>query len=177
MHIVKRLLAGVALSGLAAAPAAADPPSTDPGAIGAPAQMLHVITIGGNVHFKTRIRDSKSRNVTSTETFSGTISETGFYKKPTQLWAMEPAVNKNTCVQYKTRAKFPRKTAAGKITANYTLGSVSGCPGTNYKYYGPVYDLTSTAATSDSFDGTVTVKDVGGYNFKMIANTNLNITR
>jgi hypothetical protein len=175
MSFAKTLLAGAALCALAASSALANhaPPIRLEG-VKTPLKMIM------NGHFKTIIKDKKTyTNVTTTATFDGTITESVFYEKPTLLWA-QTWVNTDTCVPFATeKGKFSQRTAAAKITNGSVTSSLpSGtCPGTKFKFFGPVYDLKSTTADSDSFTGNIIVKHTStGYNLDLIAHTDLNIT-
>ena len=171
MSFTNILMAGAAVCALCTAPALARvAPSIHLAAAGfdSPAKL---------VHSKTNVEHPNVPNVTDTFSFSASLSEASYYKVPVQFneytWQ-----NTNTCVA-PTRQSFkvmPRKTAAAKIGSGSSTGATSACPSTIFTFSGPLYELKSKTATSDSFTAALVAKRYSGYNFTLNENWAITIT-
>ena len=170
MTFTKTLLAGAALCALCSAPALArQAPNVHlQGLDGARAKIT------ANHSKSTASPDAKS--FTTTVTFSGTIPEASFYKTPTLLWA-EAWINNSTCVEPPNQKFTTQKTTANaKISGGTVTGSTTSCTTSTFTFYGPVYDLKSKTATSDTFTSKLVAKHASGYNLTLNATTNLTIS-
>ena len=174
MSFVKTLLAGVALCALATAPALAQAPNIHLAGMTARNIAMH----SGVMHSKTAIHDPAYTNFTSTMTFTGKIAESAFYKVPTLLWAQAWLYGSCGSEVPNQKGKKISSTSVGKVAVGTTTGTASGCTnGTIYTFYGPLYTLKSTTATSDSFTFDVDAKATGlGYKLFLVGNTHLTIT-
>jgi hypothetical protein len=182
--IAKTLLAGAAISALAAAPASAAPNIHLAGFHITPLKMK-----SATAHYKTNINDPKYAhktyiNVTSTISFAGTITRTGFLKKPVILWGEAWFTRTGTTSQSKClsipgqKAKFAKSQVAKiKAATETSSASIAGyCAlASGQTFYGPQYTLKSKTATHDVFTGGIVKKHFSGYNLNLIANTTLNI--
>ncbi len=150
-------LAGAALALLAALPAPARAPGDQ---ASAPLLKLHA---GSTYHSKTSIQDPENlaRTSTSTETFTGTLSESQLYKKWVELWNMQSF--KGSCKYEK--AKFPKWTRAGRVRVDMTGKTI-----------GLFYKLERKTARSDSIRGEIEGRDCGGRNLNLFVNTDLKIS-
>jgi hypothetical protein len=175
MSFGKTLLAGVALCALATAPAlAVKAPNFHLAGMTARSITMH----SGSVHSKTNLRDPGYTNFTSTATFAGTISETGFYKKPVLLWSEVWLYSSCGKVVPNEKGKAVVKPTYGKVTAGTITGTATSCTnGTIYHFIGPDYTLKSTTATADSFTFDLDAKATGTkYKLTLVGKTDLKIT-
>ncbi|HEY3638109.1 MAG TPA: hypothetical protein VGK90_08135 [Rhizomicrobium sp.] len=172
MRFGKTLLGGVALCALATAPAlAAKAPNFHLGGMVSRAITMH----SGATHTKTTIRDPKYTNLTSTVTFTGTISEAGYYKNPVLLWSEAWFYGSCGGEVPNEKGKTIVQGTAGRVKAGTVTGNSSSCNG-DFTFYGPLYDLKSKTATSDSFTFDVDAKATKSlYKLFLVGHTNLHI--
>jgi hypothetical protein len=174
MSFGKTLLAGAALCALATAPALASAPNFHLAGMTARSITMH----NGSMHSKSAIRDPGYTNFTETVTFAGTISETGFYKNPVLAWAEIWLYSSCGAAVPNEKGKAVVKPKNGKVSAGSLTGTASGCTnGTVYTFIGPVYELKSKTATSDSFTFDLDAKAPGiKYKLYLVGNTDLKIS-
>lgn len=170
MSFAKVLLAGAAISALsiASASAGAMPEIHLASTIGNKAIHLKSSTIG---HSKTQVRQpGKKNNYTLTFTFSGNFATSTAYKNPIPLPAYT-WYNSNTCTEAaKEKIKYTKDSHA-KIQKTTSTGSISGCTGTTFTFYGGNYILKDKKAASDSFTGNLTGQTTS-YKLDLVENFN-----
>ena len=169
----KTLLAGAAICALASAPALA---SHAPNIHLAGVKTAVKMTVTGISHNKTNIVDKKSyTNYTTTISLAGSLTESVYYKNPVLLYAYDWIED---CTQpANQKFKITTKPTAGKAKAGSSTGTRSSCGSTVFTYLGPVYELKSKTATSDSLVGQLAAKHTSsGYNLTANFPTSLTIT-
>jgi hypothetical protein len=175
MSLTKTLFASAALCALCTAPALARglAPSIHVAGIESASSMK----VGAAAHSKTNAANPDRPSFTETITFTGTLSTASAHKVPILLWA-ETWYSSASCTQ-PTNEKLitPKTTAVARIHHGTSTGNISGCGSTIFTFYGPIYTLEKKHATSDSFQSLVTAHNFVGYNLKLVANTDLTITK
>lgn len=155
MSFAKVLLAGAAISALsiASATAGAMPEVHLASTMGNKAIHLKSSTIG---HNKTQVRQPGGKgHYTVTLTFSGNFNTSTAYKNPIPLPAYT-WYSPSTCTEAaKEKMKYTKDSHA-KIQKTTSTGSISGCTGTTFTFYGGNYILKDKNAKSDSFTGNLT---------------------
>lgn len=172
MSYTKTLLAGAALCALCAAPALART-----------APSIHLATSGFDspsklVHVKSNAGADKTGHLTLTYSFSASLSSAD-YKVPVQFiqytWqdtaTCIPPANEGMKI---TKSK---KDMTAKIGVGTSTGPTSACPSSTFTFYGPLYELKSKTATSDSFKAALVAKHYSGYNDTLNEDWTVNITQ
>ena len=170
MTFAKTLLSSVAICALCTAPALARE-----------APRIHLAGIETATkmsapHFKSGGGSPDISNFTETTTFTGTLSEANYHKMPVMLWG-ETWYSSTTCLE-PTREAWagPKTTAAARLKAGTSTGTIAACGSTVFTFHGPIYTLEARHVTSDSFASTVKARRFEGYNLTLNANTDLTIT-
>jgi len=170
MSFAKVLLAGAAISALsiASASAGAMPEIHLASTIGNKAIHLKSSTIG---HSKTQVRQpGKKSHYTVTLTFSGNFATSTAYKNPIPLPAYT-WYSSATCTEASHEKIKYTKDSHAKIQKTTSTGSISGCTGTTFTFYGANYILKDKKASSDSFTGNLTGQTTG-YKLDLVENFN-----
>lgn len=174
MSFTKTLLAGAALTALTAATASAGVAMPNIHLAGnkhAKAIHLKSSSIG---HQKTRIpqQGKGGPSYTVTLTFPGSFAISTALNNPILLphyaW-YSPA----SCTQPSPQKMKYTKDKAAQIQKSTSTGSISGCTGTTFTFYGGDYTLHKKKAKSDNFTGVLSVKaknNSTGYNLKLVEN-------
>jgi len=172
MSLTKTLLAGAAVCALCTAPALAAAPSIHLGGLGSAMTMK----VGSNLHAKTNAANPNLPSFTQTVTFTATLSRAASKEVPVLLWA-ETWYSSASCTEPSNeKLMTPRKTALAHISHGTSTGVISACGSTVFTFYGPVYTLEHKGKT-DAFTSDLTAKNFVGYNLKLVANTDLTITK
>jgi hypothetical protein len=168
MSFAKTLLAGAAICALCTAPALAAPNAHVVGSgFDSPAKLIHS---------KTKVNPNKTPSQTVTFSFSATLSRAADFKVPVQFnqytWQ-----DTATCLPptHQTFKVSPKKTAAAKIGVGSTTGATSACPSSIFTFSGPLYELKSKTATSDSFTAALIAHKYSGYTDILNENWAINI--
>lgn len=175
MSFTKTLLAGAALSALTAATATAGAMPNIHLASNPHAKAIHLkaSSVG---HQKTRIphQGKGGPSYTVTFTFSGSFSTKTALKNPIVLPAYA-WYSPSTCTEPSPQKMKYTKDSHATIKKSTSTGSISGCTGTVFTFYGGTYSLSDKKAKSDSFTGKLSVKaknNSTGYNLNLIENFN-----
>ena len=174
MSLTKTLFAGAALCALCTAPALARglAPSIHIAGIESSTNM----TVGSTAHSKSNGAGPNLPSFTETVTFTGTLSQAVDHKVPVLLWA-ETWYSSASCTEpANEKLKTPKATALAKISHGSSTGTISACGSTIFTFYGPVYTLKAKGKR-DAFTSDLTAKNFVGYNLKLVANTDLTITK
>jgi hypothetical protein len=172
MSFTKTLLAGAALTALTAATASAGAMPSIHLAGNGHAKAIHLKSTSMG-HQKTHIpQQGKGPSYTVTFTFPGSFSASTALGNPILLphyaW-----YSPSTCTEPSPQKMKYTKDSHAKIKKSSSTGSISGCTGTTFTFYGGSYTLKDKNATSDNFTGTLSVKaknNSTGYNLKLIEN-------
>jgi opacity protein-like surface antigen len=171
MSFATTLLGGAAICALCAAPALAAPSIHLAGA-----DTAMTMKVGTAGHVKTGASPFGSTAFTETLTFTGTLTTATFHN-PTLVWG-ETWQDTTTCLAPPhEKGVFKQKTAVAKISDGTSTGNTTACPDTTFTFYGPVYDLQTKTATSDSFSGYILARHYSGYNLTLNVHTDLTITK
>ena len=172
MNFTKTLLAGAAFSALTAASATA---------FVGPVPNMHLAGHAGNKaiqlkasHHKTTIRQHSPSGTpyTYTLTFSGSFAISSAYKNPIPLPAYTWYNPSNCTTTGKESIKYSKDKRAN-ITPTSSTGSISGCTGTTFTFYGGNYTLHKKKTKSDHFVGNLRDKGTtNGYNYDLVENFN-----
>ena len=149
MSLTKILLAGAAITALSTTAFAGAHPDIHLASVQA-SKMIHLKN--GFSHNKTRVHQDGKSHFTETLSFSLGLTFSTAHNNPILLpeytW-----YNSSDCSQAtKQKIKYT-KPSAGKIAQASSTGSISGCTGTTFTFYGGTYTLKDKKATSDSFRG------------------------
>lgn len=174
MSFTKMLLAGAAISALSisSAFAGAMPEVHLASTAGNKAIHLKSSTIG---HNKTNVRQPGGKShYTVTITFSGNFATSTAYKNPIPLPAYtwySPA----TCTEATHEKITYTKSSHAKIQKTTSTGSISGCTGTTFTFYGGNYTLKDKKASSDSFTGNLKGQTTS-YKLDLVENFNFSFS-
>lgn len=174
MSFTKTLLAGAAISVLSAASAFAGamPEIHLASTLASKAIHLKSSNIG---HSKTQVSQPGGKNnYTVTITFTGQLSVSSAYKNPILLPAYT-WYNSNDCTSAtKEKIKYT-KPSAGKVKKVTSTGSIAGCTGVTFTFYGGAYVLKDKNATSDAFTGNLTGQ-TPSYKLDLVENFDFSIS-